>query len=717
MFRPQQIFTLTNQGSFFNKFRNISSPSNLDVTPQNISIFTPEIPSPLPLDDNLSNISNDYSFVKKFGKLAFKYSFALRKSSTKQLEYTSALAKLYATELPSPAVMRYTAEVFGNPSRIQDYLYHNFCKFSFSMHEVSQSCKIYKTDLTQMFREFLSVPFITNFFFFETDRKHYLDNLFDGTVASPAENKIFLSLYYDDFNPLLNCLSSNAGAYKCSSIYIKVLNISPLLASKRSCVLPFAIFYSKYFNNDKDQIFLNLKNDLNSFLSQSIDVGRTSYTFSVIGTSCDNLGAHELLGLSSFSASHFCRYCSMGREEVQELFYPVATLSRSQSTMEKDLSVFNALKADPSIPKSQKPKHINGVCDTNLFLGLNGYNGDTFSFFSCISHDVFEKVVPEVITTIIARMHRDRLINADEIYQCLDTFKLNEVDRQNPINFKSSLSALSASQGKIFRKIFLLALKDKLPYDHPLFEGFLILNKVVDFLYSPFFYKAWFTPLENNISQLLRFVRCTLNLNIYPKLHYLLHYPEIIKKFGPIRYISTDQFESSHRHFKEQLITSCNHKDIITTMFKGALNKFSFMYSEDYIQESCVKVGSLSKKVPSEIRSFVQSKLDDTEFSFVNYVKFYGYKYSEGCYIFCDESNNIAFFKKVVYVISYKDSFLLVCLPSKFKYIEQLHAYMQISSNDSNLSIVETLDVWNEPLVPYKIGGIVYICPSYKLSP
>ena len=152
-------------------------------------------------------------------------------------------------------------------------------------------------------------------------------------------------------------------------------------------------------------------------------------------------------------------------------------------------------------------------------------------------------------------------------------------------------------------------------------------------------------------------------------------------------------------------------------MFKGALNKFSFMYSEDYIQESCVKVGSLSKKVPSEIRSFVQSKLDDTEFSFVNYVKFYGYKYSEGCYIFCDESNNIAFFKKVVYVISYKDSFLLVCLPSKFKYIEQLHAYMQISSNDSNLSIVETLDVWNEPLVPYKIGGIVYICPSYKLSP
>ena len=111
-------------------------------------------------------------------------------------------------------------------------------------------------------------------------------------------------------------------------------------------------------------------------------------------------------------------------------------------------------------------------------------------------------------------MDREKLLDMDEIYNTLQAFDYNTHDRQNPINFLSKLSSMSASQGRMFCRTFLLVLKDKLPYDSHLFSGFLHLVRIVDMIMAPFFYKSWFKLLATEIESLLRFVRYDLNLPI-----------------------------------------------------------------------------------------------------------------------------------------------------------------------------------------------------------
>ena len=107
---------------------------------------------------------NDFSFTRKFGKLAFKYSLSLNLSKTKQLEYVSRIIDLLATENPSPAALAYSREVFLNPYRIEEYLSYNFCKFNYQHSTVANVCEIFHVDLAQMFSHFLSLSSVQDFF-------------------------------------------------------------------------------------------------------------------------------------------------------------------------------------------------------------------------------------------------------------------------------------------------------------------------------------------------------------------------------------------------------------------------------------------------------------------------------------------------------------------------------------------------------------------------
>ena len=42
--------------------------------------------------------------------------------------------------------------------------------------------------------------------------------------------------------------------------------------------------------------------------------------------------------------------------------------------------------------------------------------------------------------------------------------------------------------------------------------------------------------------------------------------------------------------FKEWLITSNNHKDVIKTMFSGELYKYSYLYAGNFISDSCINL-------------------------------------------------------------------------------------------------------------------------------
>ena len=208
-FNANQLKFLVNQNSFFIQFLvevNLES----SFAPPDISF---DMNSPLNQDiDNNSNVSNwtqdDFVFVKKLGKIAFKYNCALPPSMTNQFKYTSEYTKLLSTESPSPEVLNYTNEVFNNPNRVESYLVTNYSLFNYKIEKIDNDCSIFYTDPIEMVSGLLSNKFISEHLFFDTDKKRYLDSFMDGSkFRSSSGHTLHLLFYYDDFNPLLNCLS------------------------------------------------------------------------------------------------------------------------------------------------------------------------------------------------------------------------------------------------------------------------------------------------------------------------------------------------------------------------------------------------------------------------------------------------------------------------------------------------------------------------------
>ena len=138
---------ITDRQSFFAKFQEVLPQLHVPDLSFNVSnnslIEHNDYPT---LNSNaVQSDQNDFSFVKKFGKLAFKYSLALNISRKKVKEFIVQFMRLIGSEKPSPAVSEYCCDVFYNENRLQNYLDINF-----------------------------------------TERKQFMDNIFDGNKVSPA---------------------------------------------------------------------------------------------------------------------------------------------------------------------------------------------------------------------------------------------------------------------------------------------------------------------------------------------------------------------------------------------------------------------------------------------------------------------------------------------------------------------------------------------------
>ena len=142
---------------------------------------------------------HDFTFVRKFGKLAFKYSLASQHSTTKHIDFYPVIYDLFYLERACVSVIEYARVVFSNRSRVLDYLEVNFCKFSFTEIKMNEHCEIFVTDINQVLKQYLGVDFITQFLYFYTIKKIYLESIFDGCATKPAQDTIFISIYFDDF--------------------------------------------------------------------------------------------------------------------------------------------------------------------------------------------------------------------------------------------------------------------------------------------------------------------------------------------------------------------------------------------------------------------------------------------------------------------------------------------------------------------------------------
>lgn len=118
-------------------------------------------------------------------------------------------------------------------------------------------------------------------------------------------------------------------------------------------------------------------------------------------------------------------------------------------------------------------------------------------------------------------------------------------------SLKHDYLVISASEMFSFVKFLGFIIGDLIPPNSKIWELYTILREIICIIMEPTSTKDTCKLLENLIAE-----HHQLYLNLFkeplkPKHHYLIHYPQIIIKMGPLKNLSCARFEAKHKEIKQ----------------------------------------------------------------------------------------------------------------------------------------------------------------------
>lgn len=83
---------------------------------------------------------------------------------------------------------------------------------------------------------------------------------------------------------------------------------------------------------------------------------------------------------------------------------------------------------------------------------------------------------------------------------------------------------------------------------------------------APVVRRSWIPYLEEKITEVLTTFHENFPDGVIPKMHFLVHYPSLMLKYGPLIHLSCIRFEGKHQYFKKVSTVVCNFKNITKSL-------------------------------------------------------------------------------------------------------------------------------------------------------
>ena len=295
-----------------------------------------------------------------------------------------------------------------------------------------------------------------------------------------------------------------------------------------------------YFTENNIPIFLNL------------DIGYFSF---------DSKEASFVLGMKqSFNHQYCCRFCVCPRSNFGLTFIENSSHVRTEDSFKSNAQT--ALSFG-----SNGDQH--GICHETY---LRHFNSEYLYTIAppCIAHDIFEGVCIKLLKATYSYFFSKNYITDNFLDIFLDIFSLKGQDKQYfpLIKFSSSSSIrLTAIESYTFFRFYLLIINTSVPSDDPvrnIIELFVQFLNIIMIYSGPEYLSSYMNTLVHDI---LYLINCHLpNEIITLKYHHLIHYGRIFSLFGPLRYLSTINFEAMHSGFKTSIRSSKNWKNPVLTI-------------------------------------------------------------------------------------------------------------------------------------------------------
>lgn len=136
---------------------------------------------------------------------------------------------------------------------------------------------------------------------------------------------------------------------------------------------------------------------------------------------------------------------------------------------------------------------------------------------------------------------------------------------------KPSALQQGAIPGKAVEKLTLFRLLpfligSSIPQDNTYCTRYLLFRSICDIVLAPVIKTSWLSPLSALITEFLKSFQKLFPDKFTPKIHFLVHYPRLIKQHGPLRAHWCLRYEAKHLYFKRLSSIVNNYQNIAKTL-------------------------------------------------------------------------------------------------------------------------------------------------------
>ncbi len=363
-------------------------------------------------------------------------------------------------------------------------------------------------------------------------------------LSDPSKHVIGLQVFYDGLG-ITNFARDAAKLHNSGMFYFSILNLPPGFTAALSNIHLVAMCNTMDLKDEGLNIIAEkIVDECNRLATRGMIVetedGPTTIFATIVHFTGDNLGLNQIFGfIESFSADFCCLMCYATREQMQTFEKESAFELRTVEQYDNDVSQLDDLPPGKN--------HFRGVKAPSFF-------NDLIHFYVCTNwvndpmHTVTEGINLQVNGNVLYSISKlDPHLTVASFNQELSIlFNGFIVDRHNKPYLLNSFLELdkgmspkqsSAQQMVISRYIpYILFRIVKNEACLPYIELLLLLQEITDLVFAPRFTDSLLIYFSNLIEKfIILFKQLYPESPIRPKMHFLIHYPSIIKRNGPMR--------------------------------------------------------------------------------------------------------------------------------------------------------------------------------------
>lgn len=483
------------------------------------------------------------------------------------------------------------------------------------------------------------------------------------------EKALQIIMNTDDIE-IVNPIGAHTKKHKLSLFYFTLGNIPPEYRSKLTCIQLIAVAKARDVKNLRSGLLADFIGTMKLLATNGIQMEIKGSMHTIEGTlvmaACDTLAANWIGGFKEGVAFAFkaCRTCTASGKEMKTKFLESDFQIRSDDDHRERCETLNQLSRVTR-------KYWSKMWGINSESILNEIPG--FSLCSGLVHDPMHLLLEGVVSyelrillyhfVHVEKYFTLRWLNARIVsfpYGYLESGSKPEKIDAAHINGDGKIKQTSASMLTLCITVpFIIGLK--VPETDARWKNFVRLIQILILATSPCC--DWTTSAE--LTQLIfdhhhAFARLYPKVSIIPKMHYMVHLPSQMIKYGPLRNQWCMRFEGKHSYFKTKNFkcfknlpkTLClKHQKFMChkqTNFAGQPSD-NFLYHGDIISEGTnVVFGDVFPDLEVTFRALANAADDDTLHVYrTSRATIHGHCYRTGCCLVLDYVEDVPVFAKL----------------------------------------------------------------------